>query len=426
MRASNLSDPTEVVTFAQAIRAGLGRNRGLFFPDAIAPLPDIDAVLASDPVTRAVRVLASLLGDEIPEHALADMVTRAFTWPTPVVPVTDTIDALELFGGPTLAFKDTGARFMAEALAHLHGGERVTILTATSGDTGAAVAHAFRGAPGIECVVLYPRGRISRLQEALFCTLGGNITTVAVEGSFDDCQALVKQAFDDPALRARCGLNSANSINLARLVAQVTYYVEAVAQLDPAARASTVFCVPSGNFGDLTAGLMARAMGVPMGRFIAATNANDTVPRYLATGRWEPRATIPTLANAMDVSVPSNWPRIEALMARRGWALSELSHGVADDAAVEAAIVRAHGLGHLVGPHGAVAFEVLERQLRRGERGLFLCTAHPAKFKETVDRVLGIDLPLPAALAERANQPVLSRRIRPEFSAVEQILTSLP
>lgn len=422
MRATNLRDATEQVSFATAIRRGLGRNRGLFMPDAIPALPDVDAVLAMEPAERATAVLDALVGDEFAPGALRGIVDRAFTWPTPLVPVTDRMSALELFHGPTLAFKDTGARFMAEALAELHGGERVTILTATSGDTGAAVAHAFAGAPGIDCVVLYPKGRISRLQEQLFCTLGGNVTTVAVDGTFDACQALVKQAFADDDLRSRCGLNSANSINLARLVAQVTYYVEAVAQLDADRREQAVFCVPSGNFGDLTAGLMAKAMGVPFGRFIAATNSNDTVPRYLASGSWEPRPTVPTLANAMDVSEPSNWPRIEALMRRRGWASDALGRASLDNAGIESAIRRAHALGYLVGPHGAIAFDTLERQLEDGETGVFLCTAHPAKFKETVDRVLGMDLPLPPALAERADLPLLSLEIAPDFDAVRAIL----
>ena len=425
MRATNLSDPTESVSFATAIRRGLGRNRGLFFPDEIPRLKDVDGLLIDSPHTRAVGVLDALVGDEIPRAALDGIVERAFTWDTPLVPVTDRICALELYWGPTLAFKDYGARFMAEALAHLHAGERVTILTATSGDTGAAVAHAFHGAPGIDCVVLYPKGRISRLQEQLFCTLGGNVHTVAVEGTFDDCQALVKRAFDDEALRVRCGLNSANSINLARLVAQVTYYFEAAARLPPDARERAVYCVPSGNFGDLTAGLMARAMGLPARRFITATNVNDTVPRYLATGEWEPRPTIRTLSNAMDVSVPSNWPRVEELMARQGWPLSTLGRGVVDDAATEAAIRRLNGMGYLAEPHGAVAFDVLERSLGEGEVGVFLCTAHPAKFKETVDRVLERDLPLPPALAERADLPLLSQQIAPRFDAVEAILDSL-
>ncbi len=425
MRASNLSDPSEQVSFATAIRKGLGRDRGLYFPDAIPKLQDVRGLLVADPHTRAVAVLDALVGDEIPTDALRGIVTRAFTWDTPLVPVTDRICALELYWGPTLAFKDYGARFMAEALAHLHGGERVTILTATSGDTGAAVAHAFAGAPGIDCVVLYPQGRISRLQEQLFCTIGGNVHTVAVDGTFDDCQALVKQAFDDPALRARHGLNSANSINLARLVAQVTYFFEAAARLPFDARERAVYCVPSGNFGDLTAGLMARAMGLPARRFITATNANDTVPRYLATGTWEPRDTVQTLSNAMDVSVPSNWPRVQALMRTQGWALDDLGRGVVSDAATEDAIRRLHGLGYLSEPHGAVAFAVLERELTDGEVGVFLCTAHPAKFKETVDRVLGMELPLPPALAARAELPLLSQRIAPRLAEVLAVLEAL-
>jgi len=424
MRATNLSDGTEVVSFSEAIRRGLGRGRGLFMPDAIPHLPDVDGLLRSDPHTRAVRVLSTLV-DEIDESTLADIVEKAFTWIVPLVPVGEATFALELFHGPTLAFKDTGARFMAEALAHLHPGERLTILTATSGDTGAAVAHAFAGVPGIDCVVLYPRGRISHLQEQLFCTLGGNITTVSVDGTFDQCQDLVKRAFTDDVLRERHGLNSANSINLARLVAQVTYYVEAVAQLPENARGRSVFCVPSGNFGDLTAGLMAKAMGVPFGRFVAATNANDTVPRYLRSGEWAPHPTVPTLSNAMDVSEPSNWPRIEALMRRRQWPLDTLGHGVVDDAGTEAAMRRAHEHGYVVCPHGAVAFDVLERRRAFDEVGVFLCTAHPAKFKATVDRILGVELPVPTALAERATLPNLSLEIPADGGALREVLGTL-
>ena len=237
--------------------------------------------------------------------------------------------------GPTLAFKDFGGRFMAQALAAVRGDGKITILTATSGDTGAAVAHAFYGLENINVVILYPKGKISPLQEKLFCTLGGNIRTVAINGDFDACQALVKQAFDDAELRQAIGLNSANSINISRLLAQVCYYFEAVAQLLKEKRDNVVVSVPSGNFGNLTAGLIAKTLGLPIKRFIASTNANDTVPRYLESGNWAPKATVATLSNAMDVSRPNNWPRVEELFKRNGWNLSDLGSGMLSDSETE-------------------------------------------------------------------------------------------
>ena len=278
---------------------------------------------------------------------------------------------------------------MAQCLAQFKDDGKITILTATSGDTGAAVAHAFYGMENINVVVLYPKGKISPLQEKLFCTLGGNITTVAVEGTFDDCQAMVKQAFDDQELKETIGLNSANSINISRLVAQICYYFEAFAQLNEQQRKNLVVSVPSGNFGDLTAGLLAKALGLPIKRFIAATNENDTVPRYLAEGTWSPKETIATLSNAMDVSQPNNWPRIEELFKVKGWSLSELGYGKLSDAETKVVLTDLDKLGYLCEPHGAIAYSELTKQLKEDETGLFLCTAHPAKFKESVESILG-------------------------------------
>ena len=276
MQLYNIKDHSEVVSFAQAVRQGLGRDQGLFFPAEIKKLPDVDQLLKMPLVERSEKVLRNFLGDELPD--LAGILSRAFTFPAPLVKVSENTYALELFHGPTLAFKDFGGRFMAQALQAVSNGQHITILTATSGDTGAAVAHAFYGLKGIDVVILYPKGKISNLQEKLFCTLGGNIRTVAINGTFDDCQALVKKAFDDEELRKAIGLNSANSINISRLLAQVCYYFEAVAQLPEDKRDNVVFSVPSGNFGDVTAGLLAKACGLPVKRFVIATNANDTVP----------------------------------------------------------------------------------------------------------------------------------------------------
>ncbi|MGL4756690.1 MAG: threonine synthase [Aeromonadaceae bacterium] len=420
MKLYNIKDHSEQVSFAQAVKQGLGREQGLFFPEQIAPLSDVTGLLDKPLVERSAILLRHLLGDELPE--LAQLIANAFTFPAPLVKVAENQYALELFHGPTLAFKDFGGRFMAQCLTAVSDGKKITILTATSGDTGAAVAHAFYGLPNIEVVILYPKGKISPLQEKLFCTLGGNIRTVAVHGAFDDCQALVKQAFDDEALKVAIGLNSANSINISRLLAQVCYYFEAVAQLPADKRDQAVIAVPSGNFGNLTAGLIAKALGLPVKRFIVATNANDTVPRYLQQGEWDPKATVATLSNAMDVSRPNNWPRVEELFRVKGWSLNELGSAARDDAQTRDALQRLYQQGYLCEPHGAIAWDVMQSSLAADEQGIFLCTAHPAKFKESVDSILGIDVALPAPLADRADLALLSDEMNADFAELRAYL----
>ena len=422
MNLYNIKHPEEQVNFAQAVRQGLGKDQGLFFPENIPHLSNIDELLALPLVERSQKILSALIGEEIPQSQLAQMVRNAFTFPAPVANVEDNIYALELFHGPTLAFKDFGGRFMAQALATVRGDGKITILTATSGDTGAAVAHAFYGLENIDVVILYPKGKISPLQEKLFCTLGGNIRTIAIHADFDACQALVKQAFDDAELRQAIGLNSANSINISRLLAQVCYYFEAAAQLPKEQRENLVVSVPSGNFGNLTAGLIAKTLGLPIKRFIAATNANDTVPRYLHSGNWSPNATVATLSNAMDVSRPNNWPRVEELFKRNGWALTELHSAAISDAQTEDTLRAMNQLGYLCEPHGAVAYEVLKQDLQPGETGLFLCTAHPAKFKESVERILDLTLPLPEALDKHNKLPLLSDEMENDFAQLRAYL----
>ena len=422
MNLYNIKHPEEQVNFAQAVRQGLGKDQGLFFPENIPHLSNIDELLALPLVERSQKILGALIGEEIPQAQLAQMVRNAFTFPAPIAKVEDNIYALELFHGPTLAFKDFGGRFMAQALATVRGDGKITILTATSGDTGAAVAHAFYGLENIDVVILYPKGKISPLQEKLFCTLGGNIRTIAIHADFDACQALVKQAFDDAELRQAIGLNSANSINISRLLAQVCYYFEAAAQLPKEQRENLVVSVPSGNFGNLTAGLIAKTLGLPIKRFIAATNANDTVPRYLQRGNWSPNATVATLSNAMDVSRPNNWPRVEELFKRNGWALNELHSAAISDAQTEDTLRAMHQLGYLCEPHGAVAYEVLKQDLQAGETGLFLCTAHPAKFKESVERILDLTLPLPEALDKHNKLPLLSDEMENDFAQLRAYL----
>lgn len=422
MNLYNIKHPEEQVSFAQAVRQGLGKNQGLFFPEVLPNLDNIDELLDLPLVERSQKILSALIGEELPQETLNVMVKNAFTFPAPLAKVNDDVYALELFHGPTLAFKDFGGRFMAQALANVRGDGKITILTATSGDTGAAVAHAFYGLENINVVILYPKGKISPLQEKLFCTLGGNIRTVAIESDFDACQALVKQAFDDAELRQAIGLNSANSINISRLLAQVCYYFEAVAQLPKEKRDNVVVSVPSGNFGNLTAGLIAKSMGLPIKRFVASTNANDTVPRYLKSGKWEPNATVATLSNAMDVSRPNNWPRVEELFKRNGWSLSDLGSAALNDEETEAALKAQYAEGYLCEPHGAIAYQALKDQLQVGETGIFLCTAHPAKFKESVERILEIELPLPEALDKHNKLPLLSDEMAADFNTLRAYL----
>jgi threonine synthase len=352
-------------------------------------------------------------------------VTKAFEFDAPLVKVTDNIFSLELFHGPTLAFKDFGGRFMAQTLASISEGEPITILTATSGDTGAAVAHAFYGIENIQVVILYPKGKISPLQAKLFTTLGGNIHTVAIESDFDACQHLVKAAFDDPEVREGLHLNSANSINISRLLAQVCYYFEAIAQLPKEQQGSAVLSVPSGNFGNLTAAMIAKSLGLPIKRFIAATNANDTVPRYLQTGKWEPKATVPTISNAMDVSQPNNWPRIEALIEQGYIDKDCLSGESVDEGYTQVAMRQLASLGYVSEPHAAIAYRSLARSLEEGEVGIFLGTAHPAKFRETVENVLGQPLSLPQPLADCVGKPEFSVEVENSYAALKAHLFSI-
>jgi len=293
----NLKENDETISFAGAVKQGLGKNQGLFFPQEMPKLDNIDELLAMPLVERSVQVLFPFVSEDLTKAQLTEIITSAFNFPAQIQPISEDSAILELFHGPTLAFKDFGARFMAKCLQAFSKDKKITILTATSGDTGAAVAHAFHGIDNIRVVIMYPKGKISLLQEKMFTTLGGNIETIAVDGDFDDCQALVKKSFDDEELKNTIGLNSANSINISRLLAQICYYFEAVAQLKRAKGTANldniVFSIPSGNFGNLTAGLFAKALGLPIKRFIAATNENDTVPRYLETGEWTPTTPLP-------------------------------------------------------------------------------------------------------------------------------------
>jgi threonine synthase len=403
----------------------LAPGGGLYIPLSLPTFEDVEALLALSWTERSAEILRRFLGDEYAEDEIAAVAREAFDFPVPLVQVADNIHCLELFHGPSLAFKDFGARFLARMLRlerERQGADGpLTVLTATSGDTGAAVARAFWRQPGTRVVVLYPRGRVSPLQERQFAALGENVLALAVEGSFDHCQALAKGCFADRDLSAELGLTSANSINIARLLAQVLYYFEAVAALRRLGITTPpVIAVPSGNFGNLCAGLYAWKTGLPAKGFVAATNANKAVPEYLESGDYQPRASVATLSNAMDVGDPSNWDRITHLYRRDWQALrSSLRWGSLDDDETRASIRALDAQGYLADPHTAVAWSVLRRRMQRTETGIFLATAHPAKFREVLEPVLGREIPLPPALAEVVERPLLAEPLPADLEALK-------
>ncbi|MFP3353320.1 threonine synthase [Pseudoalteromonas sp. SIMBA_153] len=408
MQLHNLKEYSQKVSFVEAVKTGLGRNQGVFFPESLAPLSDIDALLDMDFVTRSGKILSHLIGDELPSDTVAQMVKNAFNFPVKLVEVEDNTYCLELFHGPTLAFKDFGGRFMAECLAQFNQGEKVTILTATSGDTGAAVAHAFYNKPNIDVVILYPKGKISLAQQKLFTTLGDNIHCYAIEGSFDDCQELVKKSFLDEELKAKLGLNSANSINISRLVAQVCYYFEAIAQLPKEKRATAHISVPSGNFGNVCAAMIGAVIGMPVGKLSATTNQNDTVPRYMLDKQWTPNATIESLSNAMDVSKPNNWPRVQTMLDNNWFSYDNFYSVSVDEQSTKSVMKKIQQLGYIAEPHTAIAYQGLVENKATDAAGIFLATAHPAKFKESVEEVLNTEIAMPKPLADALAKPCLA------------------
>ncbi|MGH9253438.1 MAG: threonine synthase [Vicinamibacterales bacterium] len=438
------------VPFIDALFAGTAPDGGLYFPERFDPLPaaTLEALRTADLATIGTVVGTHLLAGDITEGDMERLVRDALDFPIPLVPVTDRVWALELFHGPTLAFKDVGARVQARLLHHFTDGTPLTILVATSGDTGSAVAQAFHGVPDSRVFVLYPEGQVTDVQEAQMASLGDNITAVAVRGTFDDCQRLVKQAFADDELRKKVWLTPANSINLGRLLPQVFYYF-LLAQLGPAAAfaagaasapgkaghydsarlgSDLIVSVPSGNFGNLTAGLIARRIGLPVRRFIAATNVNDVVPAYLRSGIYTPRASVRTVANAMDVGAPSNFERIRALYDDDLDRMREDLTGAAfDDTRVVAEIGTVYREHHyLLDPHGAIAWLGLQEQLSANPRatGVFLATAHPAKFLEVVEPAIGEKVPLPATLAEALARPRHSARLEVNYPALVDLVLS--
>ena len=396
-----------VATLEKAVVKGLAEDKGLYMPERIKPLPK-EFFEKCDKMTFqevACSVADCFFGEDVETEALHRIVCDTLAFDCPVVKVTDSIYSLELFHGPTLAFKDVGARFMARLLQYFlrkeGNGDDVNVLVATSGDTGSAVANGFLGVEGIHVYVLYPKGKVSPIQECQFTTLGRNITALEVDGVFDDCQALVKSAFMDEELNAHMRLTSANSINVARFLPQAFYYFWAYAQMKRLGKAdSLVCCVPSGNFGNICAALFGHRMGLPIKRFIAANNANDIFFRFLQSGEYHPKASVQTLANAMDVGDPSNFARIWDLYGRSHKNITALISGATYKDEDIARIMREcyDETGYTLDPHGACGYQALKDGLQKGETGFFCETAHPAKFKEKVDAILSCNVAIPERL----------------------------
>jgi threonine synthase len=399
MKYFSLQNKQHIVSFEDAVVQGLAPDKGLYFPEQIPSFEKefFNKIEEYADLDIAYAAIKPFVGEEIPEEILRKIIADTLSFPFPLEKVKDNIYALELFHGPTLAFKDVGARFMAGCLGYFRRNDSrpVTVLVATSGDTGGAVAHGFYNVPGVRVVILYPSGKVSTLQEKQLTTLNGNITALEIQGTFDDCQRMVKTAFLDAELQAHCLLTSANSINVARWLPQMFYYLLAYKQL----KSDIVFSVPSGNFGNICAGMMAAAMGLPVQHFVASTNVNDTVPRFMHSGKYEPGQATPTLSNAMDVADPSNFIRILELFANSLPALQQklTSYSFTDKetvATMEEVWEKEH---YMLDPHGAVGYLGLQKYLSqtKSTAGVFLETAHPVKFADTA----------PAALQEKIVTP---------------------
>ena len=403
----------------KAVVKGLAEDRGLYMPERIPQLPK--DILRGSFVETSCVVADAFFGEDIPAGELHRIVEETLSFDCPVVEVEPGIYALELFHGPTLAFKDVGARFMARMLRHFtDGAGDINVLVATSGDTGSAVANGFLGVDGIRVFVLYPKGKVSPIQECQFTTLGRNITALEIDGCFDDCQALVKAAFMDEELNASMRLTSANSINVARFLPQAFFYFRAYEQLG----GSPVCAVPSGNFGNICSALFGKRMGLPIKRFIAANNANSVFYDFLHTGEYRPRPSVQTIANAMDVGDPSNFARIWDLYGHDPEAIrADIAGATYADPQIADTIRDCYArTGYLLDPHGACGYRALKEGLRPGEVGFFCETAHPAKFKDTVERIIGAPVAVPdrlAAFMEGAKQSV---PLPKDFASIKRYL----
>jgi threonine synthase len=420
----------ENVSFQEAVFKGLPDDNGLFMPTSIPKLPQLffDSIEEKTFAEIAFEVAKTLIGDEIPEEDLKGLIEDAVNFEAPLVNLYDNINVLELFHGPSFAFKDFGARFMSRIMSYFHkkSDKNINILVATSGDTGSAVGTGFLGIEGIHVTILYPSGKVSLNQEKQLTTLGQNITALEVDGVFDDCQALVKQAFLDKELSDNLNLSSANSINIARLVPQSFYYFWAYAQLKAEGK-SVVFCVPSGNFGNICGGLIAQKMGLPVEKFIAATNVNDIVPHYLETGLFQPKPSTATISNAMDVGNPSNFPRMIALFDNDYDQVKDHVVGKSyDDEETKLAMKEVYdNYGYVMCPHTAVAYLGLTTYLEESgseANGVLLSTAHPAKFNDVVDPILGTQIAMPIQLKEIAEKEKVAIPMSKNFSDFKSYL----
>lgn len=460
--STNKSAPD--TTLEEAVVKGLAADKGLFMPFTIKPLPQefYDSIDTLSFQEIAYRVADAFFGEDVPADTLKEIVYDTLNFDVPLVKVTENIYSLELFHGPTLAFKDVGGRFMARLLGYFikkEGKKQVNVLVATSGDTGSAVANGFLGVEGIHVYVLYPKGKVSEIQEKQFTTLGQNITAIEVDGTFDDCQALVKSAFMDKELNEHLQLTSANSINVARFLPQAFYYFYAYAQILKLTRGqgreltrgqgdkltrendaqttslvnsslpplSPVICVPSGNFGNITAGLFGKCMGLPVKRFIAANNRNDIFYQYLQTGIYSPRPSIATIANAMDVGDPSNFARVLDLYGGSHAAITaDISGATYTDEQIAETMKSVWQQYHyLLDPHGACGFRALAEGLQPGETGIFLETAHPAKFKDTVERIIGEEVQIPEKLQAFMRGEKQSLSMSKDFTDFKQYLLNV-
>ena len=430
MKYYSTNKEAPIATLEEAVVKGLAPDKGLYMPENIHKLPKafFDNIENMTFQEIAFEVAKAFFGDDVETNALKDIVYDTLSFDVPAIKVENNIYSLELFHGPTLAFKDVGARFMARLLQYFikkEGQKSVTVLVATSGDTGSAVANGFLGVDGIHVDVLYPKGKVSKIQESQFTTLGKNITAIEIDGVFDDCQTLVKQAFMDEELNANKKLTSANSINVARFLPQAFYYFYAYAQLKKLNKADNmVVCVPSGNFGNICAGIFAHEMGLPIKRFIAANNANDIFYKYLQSGKYEPKPSKQTLANAMDVGDPSNFARIYNLFGGSHEKITNLISGATytDDMIKDMMQTCHKETGYILDPHGACGYRALKEGLKDGETGVFLETAHPAKFKEKVDDILNIDINIPSRLAEFMKGKKQSIEMNNSFAEFKEFL----
>ena len=428
MKFYNINNTLETVSFRQAVLRGAGSDNGLYFPQEIRKknkefFNKMDGYSFAE---LAAEVLYDFVEDDFTRQDLTDICTRAFNFPIPLIQVKEHIHSLELFHGPSLAFKDIGARFLAEVLKKIaeKQNEEITVLVATSGDTGSAVAKSFYKVEGIRVVLLYPSGKVSKIQEKTLTTLGGNILPLEVMGTFDDCQTLVKKAFADTEAFGNKTLTSANSINVGRLLPQSVYYFWAWHQLSKAERENVVISVPSGNYGNLCAGIMAWKMGLPVKQFIAASNVNRVVPDYLKSGKYKPRPAVRTLSNAMDVGDPSNFIRIREMFDDDHENLKTLLRSiVADDDQTRESIRELYAAGNYIAdPHGAIGYLGCRNLINGGDTGIFLETAHPAKFKDIVEESIQTEVELPAYLRDIQDKPKQSVQMPADYREFKQWL----